>query len=149
MNQSDPQTPDQAEAAFYLAFERADFDSMMSVWSTTDDIVCVHPSGPYLTGLDEVRSSWRQLLSGDPHLRFQINSVSAIQSDNLAIHLVQENIHIGQGKEPDFIVVATNIYRRDQGGWRMIVHHASPARQTSPVNVTQKQDDRGEEQTLH
>ena len=44
-------TPDDAESAFYDAFERADLAAMMVVWAEDDDVVCVHPPGPRLTGL--------------------------------------------------------------------------------------------------
>ena len=34
-------TPQDAEAAFYDAFEKSDLDAMMGVWADDDDIVCV------------------------------------------------------------------------------------------------------------
>ncbi|HXZ95937.1 MAG TPA: nuclear transport factor 2 family protein, partial [Burkholderiales bacterium] len=53
-------TPQDAEAAFYEAFESADLDAMMAVWAEDEEVVCVHPSGPRLTGIAQVRESWRQ-----------------------------------------------------------------------------------------
>ena len=57
-------TAQDAENAFYEALERADLEAMMSVWAEDEEIVCVHPSGPRLTGQDPVRESWRKILSG-------------------------------------------------------------------------------------
>ena len=37
--------PSHAEAAFYAAFERADVDAMMAVWSDDEAVFCVHPGG--------------------------------------------------------------------------------------------------------
>src|SRR6185436_9085559 len=44
-------TAQDAEHAFYQAFERADLASMMAVWAEEDDIVCVHPGGARRTGV--------------------------------------------------------------------------------------------------
>ena len=57
-------TPEDAEAAFYDAFERADLAAMMAVWAEADDVVCVHPSGPRLVGFEAVREGWAQIFSG-------------------------------------------------------------------------------------
>ena len=52
-------TPDDAEAAFYDAFERGDLAAMMVVWAEGEDVVCVHPSGPRLTGLSRTDQNRR------------------------------------------------------------------------------------------
>ena len=45
-------TPEDAETAFYDAFERGDLAGMMSVWAEADHVVCIHPQGPRLVGFD-------------------------------------------------------------------------------------------------
>src|SRR6202008_4839320 len=62
-------TPDDAETAFYDAFERADVAAMMAVWAESDDIVCIHPQGPRLAGFEAVRESWAQIFAGGAQLR--------------------------------------------------------------------------------
>src|SRR5690349_3843232 len=62
-------TPQDAETAFYEAFERADLAAMMAVWAESDDVVCIHPSGPRLTGFEAVRESWVQIFSNGSQLR--------------------------------------------------------------------------------
>ena len=62
-------TPDDAETAFYDAFERADLAAMMAVWAESDDIVCIHPQGPRLAGFEAVRESWAQIFAGGAQLR--------------------------------------------------------------------------------
>jgi hypothetical protein len=62
-------TPDDAETAFYDAFERADLAAMMAVWAEADDIVCIHPQGPRLAGFEAVRESWGQIFSAGAQLR--------------------------------------------------------------------------------
>ena len=48
-------TPQDAEAAFYDALERADLEAMMGVWAEDEEIVCVLPGGPRLAGYSAVR----------------------------------------------------------------------------------------------
>ena len=45
----------------------------------------------------------------------------------LAVHSVHENFTLQDEARSQVPVVATNVYLRTAAGWRMIVHHASPA----------------------
>jgi uncharacterized protein (TIGR02246 family) len=120
-------TAQDAEAAFYEALERADLELMMAVWSEDEDIVCVHPGGPRLAGQDQVRASWRQILSGGTRARVHVSQQVTIAGPMVAVHSVQENFSVPGETRPMPTVVATNVYLRTAAGWRMIVHHGSPA----------------------
>ncbi len=120
-------TPQDAEAAFYVAFEKADLEAMMAVWSDDEDIVCIHPMGPRLHGYPAVRQGWQRLFAGDGRMRFQLSAAQRFQSPLLAVHVVQENILLGGNPKPQPPLVATNIYQLTGRGWRMILHHASPS----------------------
>ena len=127
-------TAQDAETAFYEALERCDLDGMMAVWAEDEDIVCVHPTGPRLTGQDQVRESWAELFSGGPRARVHITQQVAISGMMLAVHSVHENFTVEGASRSDarpLPIVATNVYLRTAAGWRMIVHHASPAPATS------------------
>ena len=65
-------TPQDAENAFYEALERRDLELMMAVWAEDEEIVCVHPGGPRLTGQEQVRDSWRQIFASGQRLRVQL-----------------------------------------------------------------------------
>jgi uncharacterized protein (TIGR02246 family) len=119
--------PQECERAYYRAIETADLTAMMAVWAEDDEIVCIHPGGPRLTGPEAIRESWRAMFAGGPSLRFVLSHEQRIVSVNTALHSVLENIHvIGEPRERPPII-ATNVYVRTDRGWRMIVHHASPA----------------------
>jgi uncharacterized protein (TIGR02246 family) len=122
-------TAQDAENAFYEALERCDLEGMMAVWAEDDEIVCVHPAGARLTGQDEVRESWAKIFAGGPQARVVIDRQVAISGMMLAVHSVFENFTIpGQKAERQPVpIIATNVYLRTAAGWRMIVHHASPA----------------------
>jgi ketosteroid isomerase-like protein len=113
-----------AEAAFYAAFENADYEAMMAVWSAEDDIECIHPLGERLVGAKVVSNSWLRMFSGGRRMQFRPSHVRRFQADRLAVHVVYENISISGKEQPP--VIATNVYRFNGRGWQMILHHASP-----------------------
>ena len=120
-------TAQDAESAFYEALERSDLEAMMAVWAEDEDILCVHPGGPRLTGHDEIRKSWTQIFSSAIRVRVHITQQVAISGMMIAVHSVHENFSVEGDQRPRAPVVATNVYLRTAAGWRMIVHHASPA----------------------
>jgi ketosteroid isomerase-like protein len=127
-------TPQDAEAAFYEALEKNDLEAMMAVWADEEDIVCIHPGGPRMTGAEQVRESWRQIFSAEQKLSFKLQLEQSISSVALVMHSVYEKITVvSEGRELS-PVIATNIYMRSERGWHMIMHHASPAPQLSESN---------------
>jgi ketosteroid isomerase-like protein len=133
-------TAQDAENAFYEALESRDLDAMMAVWAEDEEILCVHPLGPRLTGQDQVRESWAKMFAGEGGARVHISHQVAISGMMIAVHSVQENFTLpvdltrqAENRSQQVAdsrpapIVATNIYLRTGAGWRMIVHHASPA----------------------
>jgi len=120
-------TAQDAENAFYEALERGDLDGMMAVWSEDEDIVCVHPGGPRLSGQDQVRESWAKIFAGGTGPRVHISQQVAVSGMMIAVHSVHENFSVAGDARAHAAVIATNVYLRTAAGWRMIVHHASPA----------------------
>lgn len=120
-------TPEEAEEAFYRAFERRDLEAMMGVWSAADHVVCIHPMGPRLTGVEAVRRSWAEIFASSERLRFRLDALHRVQGPALAVHVVRELIHVAGEAGPRPPVEATNVYQLERDGWRMILHHASPA----------------------
>ncbi len=122
------QTPREAETAFYAAFIKRDVDAMMTVWAESDDISCIHPLGAILTGRAAVRESWETIFRNSPEMQFMITERTRSQNGEVAVHVVEEHIR-ARNEPPSAPMQVTNIYRLTEGGWRMIVHHASPASQ--------------------
>jgi ketosteroid isomerase-like protein len=119
-------TPQDAEQAFYKAFERADLAAMMAVWAEDEDIVCVHPGGARHTGVVEVRESWRKILAQSHGLQFHLVGNHVFSGRMISIHSVYEHVTVAGEKRPANPVLATNIYLLTDRGWRMLMHHASP-----------------------
>lgn len=120
-------TPQDAETAFYEAFMKQDLDAMMAVWSDDDEVYCVHPRGPRVTGVAQVRESWRHIFAGAQSVRFDVREQHLLQAMMVSVHSVYEHIALAGETRARASIVATNIYMRTERGWRMMVHHASPA----------------------
>ena len=118
-------TSEEAEAAFYAAFEAADLERMMAVWDDDDNISCVHPMGPRLAGRRPVADSWQRIFDSGVAMRFRLSDAQYASGESLAVHVVHENI-TAAGRQGESTMIATNVYRRTSQGWRMILHHASP-----------------------
>ncbi len=120
-------TPADAAAAFYQAFEAKDLDAMMATWAEDEEIVCVHPGGTRLVGYDAVRQGWEQLFGGDTRLAFRLEQVVMLETVGLALQSAVEHITLGKDGTTTGIAVCTNVFLRTPYGWRIVMHHASPA----------------------
>jgi uncharacterized protein (TIGR02246 family) len=126
-------TPQDCETAFYEALERADLEAMMDVWAEDEEIVCVHPGGQRHTGYEQVRESWAQIFSGSQRLSVHLSNQVYMHGMMLSIHSLHENILVQGEARQRGTVVCTNVYMRTGNGWRLLMHHASPAPQAAPV----------------
>lgn len=138
-------TPDDAEAAFYDAFERGDLAAMMVVWAEGEDVVCVHPSGPRLAGFEAVRESWMQIFAANIKLAVRVTESRRLDGPSVAVRSVVEAITASGSQDPPQLVNATNVYVLTDAGWRIAMHHASPPEQ-APESA---EDEAAQPHTLH
>jgi ketosteroid isomerase-like protein len=120
-------SPQDAAIAFYQAFEAKDIETMMATWAEDEDIVCVHPGGPRLVGYDAVRAGWEHLFAGNTKLSFRLDEIVVIETVGLALQSAIEHVTVGDDPKPRGAAIATNVFLRTPSGWRIVVHHASPA----------------------
>jgi ketosteroid isomerase-like protein len=130
-------TPQDAEAAFYDAIERADLETVMAVWAEDEEIVCIHPGGPRLTGYAAIRDAWRRIFEGGPRLKVRLSNATSVQTPFTTVHTVIQHISVRDDESKRAPVIATNIFVRGTLGWRLVLHHASPAPPES-INETPK-----------
>ena len=120
------ESPEAAETAFYDAFERRDLEAMINVWDHNAEVSCIHPGGPRLDDIDLIIESWRAIFEGGQRLRFERAGMAQTSGADVAVRCLYEVIRFGKRFEQQGTVVATNVYRRTEHGWRMVIHHASP-----------------------
>jgi len=119
-------SPNDVEAQFYEALQQADLDKLMAVWSEDDEIACVHPGGPRVTGYAAIRASFEAIFANGA-VPLQPQGVRRLQTLGCAVHHVVERVSIAdaQGSRSAWLL-ATNVYVKTALGWRMVAHHASP-----------------------
>ena len=140
-------TPDDADTAFYEAFERGDLAAMMTVWAESDSVVCIHPRGPRLVGFEAVRDSWVQIFAGGTtQLRVRATDVQRWDGQNVAVRALIEVLS-APGQAATQSVCSTNVYELTDAGWRMVVHHATPMH--APEARVEEPDPAEPPHTLH
>ena len=120
-------SPQEAEDAFYDALDEGDLKQMLSVWAEADDICCLLPMHPMILGREGVTDVFTQLFSQGHGVSLSIAHLGWIETDNIAIHQVEETIEdppADRHTPPPFY--GTNIFRKDNTGWRLIVHLNAP-----------------------
>ena len=118
----------QASEQFYAALNHTingDSGSMMEVWSHGSDVTALHPLGGRETGWREVRASWEQVAEEFSDGQVSIENLVVVPlAADVAYTLGTEH---GQAKLGDETVGidwrVTNIYRREEGEWKMMHHH--------------------------
>lgn len=140
-------TSEEAEKAFYAAFQQSDIEQMMTVWSDTQDITCIHPGGTRLEGQLNVRDSWEQIFGHDNGIKFEISQKRVVMQDNIAIHHVIEAIYMDGELQSE--ILATNIFRKTKDSWHMIMHHASPELRPALLPDDSSDDEEQETKTFH
>lgn len=105
-----------ANEAFYAAFAGRDFVAMDALWSRHFAVTCTHPGWLPLSGREAVMESWKSILSRD---------APAIVCWNAAAHLTNDTAYVLCYEELQRgFLVATNIFVRESGGWKMVHHQA-------------------------
>ena len=111
-----------ANGRFYTAFERRDLDQMSDVWRHDDSVTCVHPGWPAMHGWAAISASWLALFTGPQHLQFIVTNQKARIVGDTAWVTCDENL-LDDGDTQT--VATTNVFVRDDAGWRMVIHHGS------------------------
>ena len=129
-------TPQEAEDAFYDALEEGDLNQLLSVWADTDDICCLLPMYPIIQGRKAVEDLFSDLFSQNRGVELSITHLNWIQMNEIAIHLIEETIqHPPPGAPPAPPFYGTNIYRKVNDSWRLIVHQNAPTPPPQPPEL--------------
>lgn len=117
----------QASEQFYAALTEmanGEVSSMSAVWSHNNDVTALHPIGVRNEGWDEIRATFEQVASiasgGQVQLRDQMIQVGTDLAYEVGIEEVEMTL---AGEQFSFSQRVTNIYRRENGAWKMIHHH--------------------------
>lgn len=125
---------DEVHAEFYAAFEAGDFDRMSAVWADgpyAGGVSCVHPGWTMLRGREEVLRSWALIMANTTYIQFVLTDIETDVYGDHAVVTCKENVLTAdEDTEAGFLaggsIVATNLFVRTGGEWRLLLHHGSP-----------------------
>lgn len=128
-------SPAECEQAFYEALESGDVEAVHDLWLDDADVCCVHPGGPRLIGVQAVRASWSAILARST-LTVRASARKSVETPTLAVHSVVEEFVVSDARGQQVLhVIATNAYVKTPAGWKMILHHATPASTDDAADV--------------
>lgn len=113
---------------FYIALNdmfAGDVTKMATVWSHSDDIVYMGPDNVFLKGWNQIYQDWQKQAAKKIGGKVSPQDEQVIISQDIAI---TNNYEIGENVDQDGKVVkvsirVTNVFRKENNQWKMIVHH--------------------------
>jgi len=131
-----------ANAAFYRAFAAKDAEAMAAVWARQAPVACIHPGWHLLSGRDAVLASWRGILSGPgaPPIKCA-DAVAHVLGDSAFVVCLE--------RIPGVELIATNVFVREDGAWKMVHHHASSVARLPAETEPEEEEPESGSGTLH
>jgi ketosteroid isomerase-like protein len=118
----------EAAEQFYSALNAmftGDLEPMKEVWSHEDDVTYMGPGGGFRVGWAQVLADWEaqaaMKLGGEvkpKDMRITVGRDLAVVSN----YEIGENVD-SEGKPRKVEIRATNLFRKEDGKWKMIGHH--------------------------
>jgi ketosteroid isomerase-like protein len=118
----------EAADQFYDALNamfKGDIAPMKAIWSHADDVVYMGPGGSIKVGWDKVKKDWESQAARKLGGKVSAKDVHFIVGEHIAVMYALEsgeNTNIG-GKREKVAIRATNLFRKEDGGWKVIGHH--------------------------
>jgi hypothetical protein len=91
---------------------------MDALWARRAAVACIHPGWGLLAGRDDVIESWRRIFGNAPP-DIICHSARAFLLGDAAYVVCLEIM-------PEGVLIATNLFVREGGGWKMAHHQAGP-----------------------
>ena len=113
--------------SFYDAFNKNDIELMIGIWLNDSTSQCIHPGWDVLTGFKNIMTSWQKIFAAAQDLEIKLSNINVTTSENLAWVTCQENLFsiVSSGVQLSK-VHSTNLFKKQNGEWKMVLHHASP-----------------------
>ena len=90
---------------------------MDAIWSRRAPVSCLHPGWNPISEREELLASWRGILDSPSRPRIECFEPQVRVYGDAAVVLCYEKLESGY-------LLATNIFVREEGGWKMTHHHA-------------------------
>ncbi len=113
-----------ANQAFYDAFNARDLAAMEALWSRRSPVACIHPGWAPLTGHRQVMQAFGAILANEATPEIACLSPEALLWGEVALVVCVERLG-------EAALAASNLFRLEEGVWRMVHHQAGPAAEAS------------------
>lgn len=117
-----------ATARFYSALNAmftGDVGPMKDVWSHADDVTYLGPGGGFRVGWKDVLADWEAQAAMKLGGTVKPEGIRAVVGHDIAVvsnYEKGENTNAG-GQRATVSIRATNLFRKEDGKWKMIGHH--------------------------
>jgi ketosteroid isomerase-like protein len=116
-----------ANAAFYSAVESLDGDLMDQILAQDEPVRIVHPGWALVSGRAAVLESWERIFDNAGVMQFAIVDPEAhVEGDMGWVICTERLTSVQGGRVVEGLVATTNLFRREDGEWRIAHHHGSP-----------------------
>jgi ketosteroid isomerase-like protein len=122
------QAVEQASNKFYEglnALFTGDSQPIQNVWSHADDVTLLGPAGGIVVGWDAIRAQWEHQSGLKLGGKIEPADLHIVVTRDLAIAQCYErgeNLD-AQGQAIPVSIRATNVFRKENGQWKLISHH--------------------------
>jgi ketosteroid isomerase-like protein len=125
--QQDDEAVQLATAQFYAALNAmfvGEVEPMDASWSHTDDVTYMGPDGKFIVGWEEVSVSWKRQAAMKLGGTIRSEALRVTVGKDLAVVACLEvGENVVDGTPQTVSLRATNIFRKEDGQWKMIGHH--------------------------
>jgi ketosteroid isomerase-like protein len=117
-----------AAAGFYSALNalfEGDLAPMIEVWSHADDVTYMGPDGGFQVGWKEILGEWEKQAAMKLDGHVEPDAMRITCGRDLAVtHNYEKGKNINTRGVPGSVLIrATNLFRKENGIWKMIGHH--------------------------
>jgi ketosteroid isomerase-like protein len=119
---------EQATAQFYTSLNAmftGDAAPMQDIWSHADDVTYLGPDGGFKVGWNDVRQIWEAQAALKLGGKVEPNEMRVTVGDDVAFtQCFEQGSNLdAQGRTVQVSIRATNLFRKENGQWKMIGHH--------------------------
>lgn len=115
-----------AAQEFYSALHdifQGDVSSMEQIWSHADDVTYLGPQGGILVGWNQILQAWKKQAQLKLHGKLNQQDIQIIKEGNIGImQCFEVGTNTVNGKTEQVRIRALNIFRKENGKWKMISH---------------------------
>ncbi len=98
---------------------------VVALWSEADDVTYAGPFGGFFVSNAAVTDAFRESAALNLRGRIDVSDVQFVETADMGYSVCTEHgiDHVIDGQLVSLTHRATNIFRREESGWRMVHHH--------------------------